>query len=87
MGREGNKYVQISAALTQINIKKQFTWEHSSVSMLNYFPCINPITQLRDDSKAARIVPRHTETSAPLCSTLEELQTVMNDGATLQIIS
>lgn len=25
MGREGNKYVQISAALTQINIKKQFT--------------------------------------------------------------
>jgi len=55
--------------------------------MLKYFPSINLATKPRDDLRAARFVPGHTETSAPLCSTLEWLQTVKNDGATLQIIS
>lgn len=87
MGREGNKYIQINAAFTKVNIKKQFTCEHPSASTLKYFLSINPITKPRDDSRSARIVPGHTETSAPPSSTLERLQTIKNDGATLQIIS
>lgn len=87
MGREGNKYIQINAAFTKVNIKKQFTCEHPSASTLKYFLSINPITKPRDDSRSARIVPGHTETSAPPSSTLKRLQTIKNDGATLQIIS
>lgn len=86
-GKEGNKYIQINAAFTKININKQFTWEHPSASKLKYFPPINPVTRPRDVSRAARIFPRHTEISASLCSTLRQLQTVKNDGATLEIIS
>lgn len=87
MGKEGNKYIQINAAFTKININKQFTWEHPSASKLKYFPPINPVTKPRDVSRAARIFPRHTEISASLCSTLRQLQTVKNDGATLEVIS